>query len=88
VLDPKPTLFNYPIFVVDYAENIATGNHPILFGDWKYVYSRHIPGFELVVMGERFAMDGYQGLILRQRGDIQYSVPSTSESAIKTFTIS
>jgi HK97 family phage major capsid protein len=88
VLDPKPTLMGYPCFISDYADSVATGNHPLLFGSWEYVYSRYVPGFELVVMGERFILDGYQGIILRQRGDIQYSVPSTSESAIKMLTIS
>jgi HK97 family phage major capsid protein len=88
VLDPKPTLLGYPVFVSDYADSIATGNRPLIFGAWSYVYSRHVPGFELQVMKERFSLDGYQGIIIRQRGDIQYSVPSTSESALKMVTIS
>ena len=88
VLDSQPTLLGYPCFISDYADNVATGNHPLIFGDWSYMYSRHVPGFELRVMKERFALDGYQGIIIRQRGDIQYSVPSTSESAIKMLTIS
>jgi HK97 family phage major capsid protein len=88
VLDPKPTLLNYPCFVSDYADNIATGNHPLIFGDWSYMYSRQIPGFELQVMRERFLADGnFIGVILRQRGDMQYSVPSTSQSALKMLTI-
>jgi HK97 family phage major capsid protein len=88
VLDPKPTLLNYPCFISDYADSIATGNHPLIFGSWEYLYSRHIPGFELQVLSKRYATDGYQGLIIRQRGDIQYSVPSTSDSALKMLTIS
>ena len=88
VLDPNPTILNYRCFISDYADNVATGNHPVIFGDWSYLYSRHVPGFELQVMKERFSPDGYQGFIIRQRGDIQYSVPSTSESAIKMLTIS
>jgi HK97 family phage major capsid protein len=81
-------LLGYRCFVSDYADNIVTGNHPLIFGDWSYLYSRHVPGFELQVMKERFSADGFQGFIIRQRGDIQYSVPSTSESAIKMLTIS
>jgi len=88
VLDSKPTLLNYPCFVSDYADSIATGKHPLIFGDWSYIYSRQIPGFELQVLRERFVIDGnFTGVILRQRGDLQYSVPSTSESALKMLTI-
>jgi HK97 family phage major capsid protein len=89
VLDAKPTLLGYPVFVSDYASNIATGNHPVIFGDWSYVYSRQIPGFEVQVLNERFKIDyDAAGIIIRQRGDMQFAVPSTSESPLKMLTVS
>jgi HK97 family phage major capsid protein len=89
VLDPKPTLLNYSCFISDYVDNIATGNHPLIFGAWDYIYSRQIPGFEIQVLHERFVIDYQaQGVIIRQRGDMQFAVPSTSQSALKMLTIS
>jgi HK97 family phage major capsid protein len=89
ILAPEPELMDYPVYVSDYAQDIGSGNSPIVFGSLEYIYSRHVPGFELQVLRQRFIADGgYQAVILRQRGDIQYSVPSASESAIKMLTIS
>lgn len=87
VLDSKPTLLGYPVFISDYADNVATAANPVIFGDWSMMTCRHVPGFELSVLNERFILEGFKGFILRKRSDIKYSVPSTSESALKMLTI-
>lgn len=88
ILDQKPTLIGYPVFVSDYADNIAasgSGKSPVLFGDWSYVFIRHIPGIDLQVMRQRFAEYGQTAFIARKRADMQYSIPSTADSAIKVL---
>jgi HK97 family phage major capsid protein len=84
ILAAKPTLLDYPVYVSDYADPINTsGKNPILFGDWSYVYCRHIPGFEIQVLKERYIDQFSDAILARKRADLQYSVPSTSDSAIK-----
>jgi HK97 family phage major capsid protein len=62
---------------------VAAGKNAILFGDFSYVFTRSMPGYDLQVLKEQFAVNGYTGVILRKRTDLQYAIPSTSDSAIK-----
>jgi HK97 family phage major capsid protein len=83
ILDSKPTLLGYPVYISDFADDIGSSKTPLFFGAWDYVYSRHIPGIDLQVMQQRYVEQGSIGLIARKRADLKYSVPSTSDSAIK-----
>jgi HK97 family phage major capsid protein len=85
ILAQKPELMGYPVYVSDFADSIASGKNPIVFGDWSYVFIRHIPGTELLVLRQRFAELGQIGFIGRKRADLQYAVPSTADSAIKVL---
>jgi HK97 family phage major capsid protein len=83
VMASRPKLMDYPVYVSDYADSIASTKNPILFGAWEYVFIRHIPGVELQVMRQRFLEQYSTGFIARKRADLQYAVPATSDSAIK-----
>lgn len=83
ILAQKPSLHDYPVYVSDFADSIASGKNPILFGDWSYVFIRHIPGTELLTLTQRYAEQGSVAFIGRKRADLQYAVPSTADSAIK-----
>jgi HK97 family phage major capsid protein len=83
VMASRPKLMGYPVYISDFADSVASGKNPILFGDWSYVFLRHIPGIALQTMKERFSENFQTGFIARKRADMQYSVPSTSDSAIK-----
>jgi HK97 family phage major capsid protein len=84
VLASKPTLLDYPVYVSDFADPINTsGKKPILFGDWSYVFLRHIPGIELQKLQERYVDQFSDALVARKRADMQYACPATSDSAIK-----
>jgi HK97 family phage major capsid protein len=83
VMASRPTLLGYPVYISDYADTAAVGKNPILFGDFSYVFTRSMPGYDLQVLKEQFAVNGYTGVILRKRTDLQYAIPSTSDSAIK-----
>jgi HK97 family phage major capsid protein len=76
-------MMGYPVYVSDYADNVATGKNPILFGDWSFVFTRSMPGYDLQVLKEQFVISGYTGAILRKRSNLQYAVPTTADSAIK-----
>jgi HK97 family phage major capsid protein len=89
ILAQKPTLLDYPVYVSDFADPINTsGKHPILFGDWSYVFLRHIPGIELQKLQERYVDQYSDALVARKRADMQYACPSTSDSAIKMLSFS
>jgi HK97 family phage major capsid protein len=83
VMASRPTLMDYPVFVSDYADSISSTKNPILFGDFSYVFIRHIPGITLQVMTQRFIENYQTGFIARKRADLQYAVPTTADSAIK-----
>jgi HK97 family phage major capsid protein len=83
VMSSRPTLLGYPVYISDYADTAAAGKNPILFGDFSYVFTRSMPGYDLQVLKEQFAVNGYTGVILRKRTDLQYAVPTTADSAIK-----
>ena len=83
VMASRPKLMDYPVFVSDYADSITSTKNPILFGDWSYVFIRHVPGIELQVMSQRFMEQYSTGFIARKRADLQYAVPTTADSAIK-----
>jgi HK97 family phage major capsid protein len=83
VLASRPTLLEYPIYISDFADSIGSGKNPILFGDWSYVFTRSMPGYDLQILKEQFVLSGYTGAILRKRSDLKYSIASTSDSAIK-----
>jgi HK97 family phage major capsid protein len=83
VMASRPTLLGYPVYISDYADTAAVGKNPILFGDFSYVFTRSMPGYDLQVLKEQFAANGFTGVILRKRTDLQYAVPITADSAIK-----
>jgi len=79
VLDPKPTLLGYPVHIV-----AAAASSDILFGDFSFAYAKSTP-IELQTLKERFVVEGYLGLIMRQRADFEWSVATTSDSPVKTL---
>jgi HK97 family phage major capsid protein len=83
VMASRPTLLEYPVYISDFADNIAATKNPILFGDFSYVFTRAMAGFDLQILKEQFITSGYIGTILRKRADMQYAVLSTADSAIK-----
>ncbi len=83
VMAAKPTLLDYSVFVTPYADSIASTKNPIIFGDWSYVFIRHIPGIELQVMRQRYAEQFSTAFIARKRADMQYAVPTTADSPLK-----
>lgn len=86
LLASRPTLFGYPVYVSDFADTAASGKNPVIFGDLSYIYTRSLEsGFDLQVLKEQFAVNGYIGTILRKRADMQYAVPTTADSAIKVL---
>lgn len=87
VLGQKPTLLGYPVFFSDYADSIATGNKPVLFGDFSTLYSR-ATDMEIKVFTERYIDQGSFALLARRRSDIKYVIQSTSDSAIKYISVS
>jgi HK97 family phage major capsid protein len=79
VLEAQPTLLGYPVYV-----SSAGSSTDVLFGAFDYAYSKSSP-LQLKTLGERFVLDGYVGLLLGKRADFQWSVPSTSDSPVKTL---
>ena len=88
VLAPNPTLLDYPVYISDYCDSVATGNHPVLFGDWSTMYCRQTEGFGIRTFKERFVDQGSFAVLVRKRASMVYSIPSTADSAIKMLTIS
>jgi HK97 family phage major capsid protein len=80
VLDAQPTILGYAVHILS-----AAAASDILFGDFSFAMSKSMP-IELQTLKERFVLDGYLGLILRQRADFQWSVATTSNSPVKYLT--
>ncbi|SEB40747.1 phage major capsid protein [Terriglobus roseus] len=55
------TILGRPVKLVTQLPNVATGNAPILFGDFKqgYVFRQQAPGLEIIRLNERYAA-GYE----------------------------
>ena len=77
ILNAEPTLLDYPVHIV--AAAAATD---ILFGAFDFAMAKSMP-LEVKTLTERFAESGFIGLLVGQRADLQWSVPSTSNSSIK-----
>jgi len=81
ILDPQPTLQNYPVHVV-----AAASTNDILFGDFSFAMAKSLP-LEVKTLTQRFAELGYLGVLVGQRADFQWSAASTSDSPVKYLTI-
>lgn len=79
VLDAKPMLLDYPVHII-----AAAAASDILFGDFSFAYAKS-DAIEIQTMSERFILDGYLGLVLRQRADFKWSVATTSDSPVKVL---
>ncbi len=79
ILDAKPTLLDYPVHIV-----AAAAASDILFGDFSFAMAKSMP-LEVKTLSERFILDGYIGLLVGQRADLQWSVATTSNSPVKTL---
>jgi HK97 family phage major capsid protein len=79
VLSAKPTILGFPVHVV-----AAGAASDILFGDFSFAFSKSM-GMEVKTLTERFALDGYLGVLVGQRADFQWSVATTSNSPVKTL---
>lgn len=87
ILAPQPKLLGYPVHISDYADSIATGNRPVVFGDFSTLCAR-ATDLEIKVFTERFVDQGSYALLARRRSDIKYAVQSTSDSALKYISVS
>src|SRR6202012_956643 len=88
VLAAKPELLGFPVYVSDYCDTVATGNHPVLFGDWSTVFIRSIQGLSIRTLTERFIDSGSYAVVARKRAGLSYAIQSTSDSAVKVLQIS
>jgi hypothetical protein len=77
VLSAQPKIRGYDVHVV-----AAAAASDILFGDFSYAMAKSMP-LEIKTLTERFALDGYIGVLIGQRADLQWSVPTTSNSSVK-----
>jgi len=77
VLNAKPTLLGYPVHIV-----AAAAASDLIFGDFSFAMAKSMP-LEVKTLTERFVVDGYLGVLIGQRADFQWSVPTTSNSPIK-----
>jgi HK97 family phage major capsid protein len=77
VLNAKPSLLGYPVHIV-----AAAAASDILFGAFDFAMSKSMP-MEVKTLTQRFAADGYLGVLIGQRADLQWSVPATSNSPVK-----
>ncbi len=77
MLSAKPTLLDYPVHIV-----AAAAASDILFGAFDYAMSKSMP-LEAKTLTQRFAPDGYLGVLVGQRADFQWSVATTSNSPVK-----
>jgi HK97 family phage major capsid protein len=82
ILDPQPTLQNYPVHIV-----AAASANDCLFGDFSFAYAKS-SAIEIQTMSERFILDGFLGLVLAQRADFKWSVATTSDSPVKHLVFS
>jgi HK97 family phage major capsid protein len=88
VLAAKPTLLGFPVYVSAFCDTVATGNKPVLFGDWSTVFIRSIQGFSIRTLTQRFADLGIFAMLASKRAAMAYGIQSTSDSAIKLLQIS
>jgi HK97 family phage major capsid protein len=77
VLSAQPKIRGYDVHIV-----AAAAASDILFGDFSYALSKSMP-LEVKTLSQRFAADGYLGVLIGQRADLQWSVPTTSNSPVK-----
>src|SRR5258708_29469876 len=77
VLSAKPTMGGYDVHIV-----AAAANADILFGAFDYAMSKSMP-LEAKTLTQRFAPDGYLGVLVGQRADFQWSVAPASNSLVK-----
>ncbi len=77
VLDAKPMLLGYPVHII-----AAAASSDLLFGSFEYAMSKSMP-LEVKTLTERFILDGYIGILVGQRADLQWSVATTSNSPVK-----
>jgi HK97 family phage major capsid protein len=82
VLDAKPTLLGYPVHIV-----AAAAANDVLFGDFSFAMSKSMP-IEVKTLSQRYAIDGYIGVLVGQRADFQWSAAITSDSPIKSLSFS
>lgn len=82
ILDPNPTLQNYPVYIIN-----AGASTDIMFGDFSFVYTKSTP-VEMRVLRERFVDSGYYAYILQERAEAKWSVATTSDSPVKYLTFS
>jgi HK97 family phage major capsid protein len=83
VMAAKPTIFDFPVCICPNVDSVASGKNPVLFGDFSTVFTRAIPGTDVQLIREQFVLNGQVGAIVRKRADLAYSIPSTSDSAVK-----
>ncbi len=79
ILSAKPTLVGYPVHIV-----AASAASDLLFGDFSFAMAKSMP-MEVKTLHQRFAADGYMGVLVGQRADLQWSVSTTSNSPVKTL---
>ena len=77
VLSAKPTMLGYPVHVIS-----AAAASDLLFGDFSFAMAKSMP-LEVKTLHQRFAEVGYLGVLIGQRADLQWSVPTTSNSPVK-----
>lgn len=87
-LAAQPSILDFPVYVSASCDSVATGNKPVIFGDFSTVIIRSIHGVEIRTFSERYVDQGSFALLARKRSDLQYAIPSTSDSALKYLTIS
>jgi HK97 family phage major capsid protein len=87
VMAAEPKLLGFPVYISDYCDSVATGNKPILFGDWSAVYIKSLP-LSVKVLTERFVDQGSYGVVGRKRAAMSYGIQATSDSALKYLFIS
>jgi HK97 family phage major capsid protein len=77
VLSAQPKIRGYDVHIV-----AAAATSDILFGDFSFAMSKSM-GIEAKTLTQRFAADGYLGVLVGQRADFQWSVATTSNSPVK-----
>jgi HK97 family phage major capsid protein len=88
ILAPQPKLLGYDVYIGDFCDDPnTTENKPVIFGDFSTLYSR-ATDFTIQVFRERFIDQGSYAVVARRRADVQYTIPTTADSALKYLTIS
>src|SRR5260370_40144132 len=78
ILSAKPTLGGYPVHIV-----AASAASDLLFGDFSFAMAKSMP-MEVKTLHQRFAADGYMGVLVGQRAHLQWSVSNSSNSPLNT----